>query len=106
MKQIPLVFLLLVIIFYSCQQSNKTSENVSEKKILFVTSNAHIHNASNVEFINHFPEIILAYNVFKNRYKKEEVGLNFPLKLRMVTNRRLATGRDPLCSGIVVKKVV
>lgn len=41
-------------------------DNTSKKRILFVVSNAHFYGTSDIEATNHFPEIILAHQVFVN----------------------------------------
>lgn len=65
MRKLSLILLLFFASFFSCTQKND-EKTTSKKKILFVASNAHHYGKSDIESTNHFPEIILAYDVFKN----------------------------------------
>ncbi len=48
------------------QKEEKKEVKEFKNQVLFVVSNAHFYGTSDIESTNHFPEIILAHNVFKN----------------------------------------
>lgn len=54
---------LLLALVYSC---TTIPLEQSEKRILFVVSNAHYYGDSDINTANHFAEIVFAYDVFKN----------------------------------------
>jgi putative intracellular protease/amidase len=66
MKRLSIIFILLFICLVSCLNNKKEELKTNDqKRILFITSSAHFYGQSDIESTNHFPEIILAYDVFK-----------------------------------------